>query len=212
MSQSSRNRLTAWYEASAPKAPGQWGVAVADQTGRILWSRNPDHPLVPASTVKLFTTGFARSVLGGSARRSTRVVGIGGVNPETGAWEGTWALELNGDPTLERAQGSGPSLYDLALQLGSAGIRKLNGPLQVQSAEGPAFAVYPPAWSSRHRGRLFAPPVGPLTLHENIVWITVRPGSKVGHKARLVETAPEGITSLVTVTLPAGRVLPMPEL
>jgi D-alanyl-D-alanine carboxypeptidase/D-alanyl-D-alanine-endopeptidase (penicillin-binding protein 4) len=193
-------RLSAWYEDSYRRAPGMWGVAVADQTGRMLWSMNPDHPLVPASTVKLFTTGFARSVLGGTARRSTRVVGIGGLNPETGAWEGSWALELNGDPTLERAQGSGPSLYDLALQLASGGIRKLKGPLQVQSAEGPANAVYPAAWSSRHRGRLFAPPVGPLTLHENIVWINVRPGAKVGHKARLVETAPEGITSLVTVT------------
>jgi D-alanyl-D-alanine carboxypeptidase/D-alanyl-D-alanine-endopeptidase (penicillin-binding protein 4) len=193
-------RLTAWYEATSLRAPGQWGIAVADQTGRMLWTINPKQPLMPASTVKLFTTGFARSVLGSGARRPTRVVGIGGLNPETGAWQGTWALELNGDPTLERAQGTGPSLYDLALQLASAGIRKLNGPLQVQSAEGPATAVYPAAWSSRHRGRLFAPPVGPLTVHENIIWITVRPGAKVGHKARLVETAPEGITSLVTVT------------
>ena len=193
-------RLTAWYETSSLRAPGQWGIAVADHAGRMLWSMNPDQPLMPASTVKLFTTGFARSVLGGTARRPTRVVGIGGLNPETGVWEGSWALELNGDPTLERAQGSGPSLYDLALQLASGGIRKLKGPLHVQSAEGPAYAAYPAAWSSRHRGRLFAPPVGPLTLHENIVWITVRPGAKVGHKARLVETAPQGITSLVTVT------------
>ena len=193
-------RLTAWYEATARRAPGQWGIAVADESGRMLWSVDPDVPLVPASTVKLFTTGFARSVLGGAARRPTRVVGIGAVDAETGAWDGSWALELNGDPTLERAQGSGPSLYDLALQLASAGIRRLSGPLQVQSAEGPANAVYPAAWSDRHRGRLFAPPVGPLTLHENIVWITVRPGTKVGRKARLVETAPEGITSLVTVT------------
>jgi D-alanyl-D-alanine carboxypeptidase/D-alanyl-D-alanine-endopeptidase (penicillin-binding protein 4) len=193
-------RLTAWYEASARRAPGQWGIAVADQSGRMLWSVNPDEALVPASTVKLFTTGFARSVLGGGARRPTRVIGVGGLDPATGTWDGSWALELNGDPTLERAQGSGPSLYDLALQLASAGIRKLNGPLEVQSAEGPATAVYPAAWSSRHRGRLFAPPVGPLTLHENIVWITVRPGAKIGYKARLVETAPQGITSLVTVT------------
>lgn len=200
-------RLALWYETASRRAPGQWGIAVADQTGRMLWSVNPDQPLVPASTVKLFTTGFARSVLGGAARRSTRVVGIGGVDPATGAWVGSWALELNGDPTLERAQGTGPTFYDLALQLASGGIRKLTGPLQVQSANGPANATYPAAWSNRHRGRLFAPPVGPLTLHENIVWITVRPGTKVGRRARLVETAPEGITSLVTVTATtkAGR-------
>ena len=166
----------------------------------MLWSMNPTEPMVPASTVKLFTTGFARSVLGGSARRATRVVGQGQLDLDSGEWKGTWALELNGDPSLERAQGSGPTLYDLALQLASGGIRKLSGPLQVQSADGPANAVYPAAWSSTHRGRLFAPPVGPLTLHENIVWLTVRPGEKVGYRARLVETAPSAISSLVTVT------------
>ncbi len=200
-------RLASWYEATIRRAPGIWGIAVADQTGRMIWSVNPDQPMVPASTVKLFTTGFARSVLGGEARRSTKVIGVGGVDPETGAWIGSWTLELNGDPSLERAQGSGPTFYDLALQLASAGVRKLTGPLQVQSASGPADAIYPAAWSSRHRGRLFAPPVGPLTLHENIVWITVRPGAKVGQRARLVETAPGGITSLVTVsaTTRSGR-------
>ncbi|HEX6107027.1 MAG TPA: D-alanyl-D-alanine carboxypeptidase/D-alanyl-D-alanine-endopeptidase [Gemmatimonadales bacterium] len=193
-------RMTEWYESASRRAPGQWGIAVGDPSGRILWSVNPDQELIPASTVKLFTTGFARSVLGASARRATRVVGEGELDLVTGEWLGSWALELNGDPSLERAQGSGPTLYDLALQLASAGVRRLSGPLQVRSADGPANAVYPAAWSSRHRGRLFAPLVGPLTVHENIVWLTVRPGAKPGHRARLVETAPSGISSLVTVS------------
>jgi D-alanyl-D-alanine carboxypeptidase/D-alanyl-D-alanine-endopeptidase (penicillin-binding protein 4) len=192
--------MAEWYETASRRAPGQWGIAIGDPSGRLLWSVNPTAPLVPASTVKLFTTGFARSVLGGSARRATRVVGAGQLDLKSGEWIGSWALELNGDPSLERAQGSGPTLYDLAMQLASSGIRKLTGPLQVQSADGPANAVYPAAWSARHRGRLFAPPVGPLTLHENIVWLTVRPGAKAGYRARLVETAPSGITSLVTIT------------
>jgi len=193
-------RMTEWYQTASRKAPGQWGIAIGDPSGRLLWSVNPEQELIPASTVKLFTTGFARSVLGGSARRPTRVVGEGELDLATGAWVGSWALELNGDPSLERAQGSGPTLYDLALQLASAGVRKLSGPLHVQSADGPATAVYPAAWSARHRGRLFAPLVGPLTVHENIIWLTVRPGAKVGERARLVGTAPGGIGSLVTVT------------
>jgi PBP4 family serine-type D-alanyl-D-alanine carboxypeptidase len=193
-------RMESWYRATSRKAPGHWGIAVADQTGRILWSVQPDAPMVPASTVKLFTTGFARSVLGGAARRSTRVMGQGRLDPETGEWVGSWSLELNGDPSLERAEGSGPTFYDLAMQLANAGVRKLTGPLQVQSSEGVADAIYPAAWSSRHRGRLFAPLVGPLTLHENVVWLTVRPGARVGQRVRLVETAPDGIAPLVTVT------------
>ena len=48
-------RLAAWYETASHRAPGQWGIAVADETGRMVWSVNPDEPMVPASTVKLLT-------------------------------------------------------------------------------------------------------------------------------------------------------------
>jgi PBP4 family serine-type D-alanyl-D-alanine carboxypeptidase len=192
--------MTSWYQRTRRVAPGQWGVAIADQSGGLLWSLNPGQPLMPASTVKLFTTGFARTVLGGTARRATRVIGEGSLDSTTGEWIGSWALELNGDPSLERAEGSGPTLYDLAMELQARGIKRLTGPLQVQSVDGPANAVYPAAWSTRHQGRIFAPPVGPLTLHENVVWVTVQPGTRSGQRVRVIETAPEGIASMVTVT------------
>src|SRR3954467_5753563 len=201
------SRMNDWYAEASRSAPGDWGIAVADQAGQRLWSFNADASLMPASTVKLFTTGYARSVLGGNARRATRLIGTGVVDPKTGEWLGNWALELNGDPSLERAEGSGPTLYDLAAQLAGSGGRRLAGPLEVRSASGPANAVYPEVWSPRHMGRLFAPLVGPLTVHENIVWLTVRPGSGLGQRARLIETAPAGIGSLVTVmaTTHSGR-------
>jgi serine-type D-Ala-D-Ala carboxypeptidase/endopeptidase (penicillin-binding protein 4) len=193
-------RVSEWYATASRTAPGQWGVAIADQSGRMLWSMNPDYSLMPASAVKLFTTGYARSVLGGAARRSTRVVGAGVIDTLRGEWLGNWALELNGDPSLERAEGSGPTLHDLAAQLAAAGVKRLSGPLEVRSADGPATAVYPEVWSRRHAGRIFAPLVGPLTIHENVVWFTVQPGRSVGSPVRLIETAPEGISSLVSVT------------
>src|SRR4051795_3775748 len=201
------SRMNDWYAEASRSAPGDWGIAVADQGGQMLWSFNADASLMPASAVKLFTTGYARSVLGGNARRATRLIGTGVIDPKTGEWLGEWALEVNGDPSLERAEGSGPTLFDLATQLADAGVRRLNGPLQVQSADGPATAVYPAVWSRRHMGRLFAPLVGPLMVHENIVWFTIQPGRRVGERARLIESAPEGISSLVTVsaTTRSGR-------
>jgi serine-type D-Ala-D-Ala carboxypeptidase/endopeptidase (penicillin-binding protein 4) len=189
-----------WFETASRKAPGNWGIAIADEQGHLLWGMRPDEPLIPASTVKLFTTGFARSIVGATARRPTRVVGTGHLNSVTGEWMGTWALELNGDVTFERAEGSGPTLQDLADQLAQEGVRKLTGPLQVRSEDGPADAVYPAGWSSRHRGRLFAPLVGPLTLHENVVWITVRPGAAAGKRAVLVEESPAGLGSIISIT------------
>ncbi|MCA9761651.1 MAG: D-alanyl-D-alanine carboxypeptidase, partial [Gemmatimonadetes bacterium] len=52
-------RLESWYAAARRTSPGTWGVVVADQEGQVLWSVNADEPMVPASTVKLLTTGFA---------------------------------------------------------------------------------------------------------------------------------------------------------
>ena len=56
---------------------GDWGIAVGDAQGLLVWGIEPTRPMIPASTVKLLTTGFARSVLGGDARKTTRVLGAG---------------------------------------------------------------------------------------------------------------------------------------
>lgn len=191
-------RIESWYRRAQRRAPGLWGIAIADQQGHLVWSLHPDEPLIPASTVKLFTTGFARSTLGGDARRPTRVLGQGGTD-STGTWFGTWALELNGDMSLERASRQGPQLSDLAIQLRNAGIRRLTGPLVVQSSEGPAESSYPSVWSTRHRGRLFAPPIGAITLSENVVRFSVKPGTRQGARPVIVGESPRGVGSLVEI-------------
>jgi PBP4 family serine-type D-alanyl-D-alanine carboxypeptidase len=201
-------KLDRWYRTARRFAYGTWGIAVADQSGQILWSVNADTPMVPASTVKLLTTGYARSVLGSDARQYTRVVGFGQVDAATGTWMGKWALELNGDPTLESPSGNGPRLADLAQQLASQGVRRLQGPLQVISHDGAkADATFPAAWRAANRGSLYAPLVGALTVHENMVMLYVSPGSRAGARARLVETSPSGLDALVNVhaTTTSGR-------
>ena len=192
-------QLESWYATAQRRAPGQWGVVVADQQGTILWSVNARVPLVPASTVKLLTTGFARSAVGGDAHRPTRVVGTGGVDPADGTWRGTWSLELNGDPTLERPALGGPSLVSLAEQLRAIGIQRLVGPFSLTTAEGMARSSYPTVWSARHRGRTFAPPVGMITLNENLVRFSVAPGSRVGEAPFVASGMPSGAAGLVHV-------------
>ncbi len=192
--------LNAWWSRTSHRSPGTWGVVVADQNGNVLWQVNEDDPMIPASTVKVLTTGFARSAVGGDARRATRVIGNGHVDPSTGTWIGQWALELNGDPTLERADRAGPTLLQLAQQLAATGVRHLVGPLDVVSASGTAQSTYPDVWADRFRGRTFAPPIGPITLNENVVRITVGPGAHVGARALIVGEAPTGVSSLIDVT------------
>ena len=199
--------LDSWWARTSHRSPGTWGVVVADQSGHVLWEVNENELMIPASTVKVLTTGFARTAVGGDARRATRVVGSGHVDTATGMWVGKWALELNGDPTLDRPDRTGPTLQQLAQQLAAIGVRKLVGPLDVTSTAGVARSTYPVVWAERFRGRSYAPPIGPITLNENLVFITVGPGARPGARAVVIGDAPTGVGSLVdvTATTVAGR-------
>ncbi|HEV8453262.1 MAG TPA: D-alanyl-D-alanine carboxypeptidase/D-alanyl-D-alanine-endopeptidase [Gemmatimonadales bacterium] len=192
-------QLEAWYRGASRAAPGKWAIAVATLDGQLIWGVEPTRPMIPASTVKLFTTGFARSIVGSDARRLTRVMGSGHVDSASGTWIGTWALELNGDPTLERPTRGGPSLRELAVQLYRTGIRRLIGPFNVVSSAGQASASYPEVWSPRHKGRLFAPLIGALTLNENLLSFAIAPGKAAGKAPTLVAESPAGVGELVEI-------------
>jgi len=194
-----QGQLDAWYARAARATKGTWGIAVATQEGQLLWGVQPTRAMIPASTVKVFTTGYARSVLGSNARRHTKVIGSGHTDFATGEWIGSWALELNGDVTLERPSRGGPTLADLAKQLYASGVRRLVGPLKVVSSEGTAGASYPAAWSPRHKGRVFAPVIGSLTLAENVLSFSIVPGRTVGEKPRVAGESPMGVSDLVEI-------------
>ena len=193
--------LDQWYgRVSEQTASGDWGIAIGTMDGRVLWSVSPEQELIPASTAKLFTTGFSRSRMGGASRITTRVVGDGVLDRDSGRWLGTWALELGGDPTLERTGRNGPKLRELARRLRARGVRVLRGPLALTSLTGPAASHYPAAWSTEFEGQLYAPPVGPIALHENTISLTFQPGREVGAPPTLLSAYPEGVEHLVRIT------------
>jgi serine-type D-Ala-D-Ala carboxypeptidase/endopeptidase (penicillin-binding protein 4) len=198
LSLSERARVNEWFRRTSERTgDGQWGVAIGTMSGRVLWSVNPELELIPASTVKLFTVGFTRARAGAGARISTRVLGRGRLEPGSGRWLGAWQLELGGDPTLERSGRAGPSLRELARQLHAGGIRQLEGPMALTSRTGPAASRYPAVWSADFAGQLYAPPVGPVTLHENTVSLTFRPGRDVGSPPILISAYPAGVQRLI---------------
>jgi D-alanyl-D-alanine carboxypeptidase/D-alanyl-D-alanine-endopeptidase (penicillin-binding protein 4) len=192
--------LETWFQRASERTPGgQWGISIGTMGGRVLWSVRPELELIPASTAKLFTTGFSRTRMGGGARFTTRVIGDGRLDSVSGKWVGTWALQLGGDPTLERPGRAGPTLRELARQLRERGVRVLEGPLAVTSKTGPAASRYPTVWSPDYEGQLYAPPVGPVALHENTVSLTFRPGWEVGSPPQLVSAYPDGVASMVRI-------------
>lgn len=193
-----RERVDDWFRRTTARTPdGQWGIAIGTMDGRVLWSVNPELELIPASTAKLFTMGFARMRAGGNARISTRVIGRGRLDSVTGRWHGGWYLELGGDPTLDRAGRDGPTLRTLARQLRERGIRVVEGPLVLTSRTGPAASHYPAVWAADYAGQTYAPPVGPVTLQENIISLSLRPGRDVGSPPSFVWAFPAGVERLV---------------
>jgi D-alanyl-D-alanine carboxypeptidase/D-alanyl-D-alanine-endopeptidase (penicillin-binding protein 4) len=195
-----RAELEAWYVRTTTRTGGQWGISIGTMDGRLLWSASPDVDLIPASTAKVFTTGFSRTRMGGGARFTTRVIGDGRLDTWSGKWVGTWALQVGGDPTLDRAGRAGPTLRELARQLHERGVRVLDGPLAVTSKNGPAASRYPTVWSPDYEGQLYAPPVGPVALHENTISLTFRPGYEVGSLPQLVSAYPDGVASMVRIS------------
>jgi D-alanyl-D-alanine carboxypeptidase/D-alanyl-D-alanine-endopeptidase (penicillin-binding protein 4) len=125
----------------------------------------------------------------------------------SGRWEGGWYLELGGDPTLERAGREGPTLRALAQQLRKRGVRVMSGPLVLTSRTGPAASQYPTVWAADFAGQTYAPPVGPVTLQENIISLSLRPGRDVGSPPSFVWAFPAGVERLVRMnaTTVGGR-------
>lgn len=194
-----QQQLDTWFRKASRVAPGTWGIAIATQEGQLLWAVQPTLAMMPASTVKVFTTGFARSVLGGDARRTTRVLGSGHLDPFDGTWVGGWSLELNGDPTLERPLHGGPTFVELAQQLWGYGIRRLTGPFTLESAAGDVNAVFPSVWETRQQGRYFAPLVGNIMINEGLVTFAVAPGDGVGKRPVLRSETPTGLGALIAI-------------
>ena len=196
-----RLRVDDWYRKTSDRTgDGEWGIAIGTMGGRVLWSVNSELQLIPASTAKLFTVGFSRARAGGGARISTRIIGRGSLDSTSGRWRGSWQLELGGDPTLERSGRDGPTLRELARQLRARGITQLEGALALTSRTGPAASRYPAVWSAEFVGQLYAPPVGPVTLHENTISLTFRPGQDVGSPPILVSAYPAGVDRLVRMS------------
>jgi serine-type D-Ala-D-Ala carboxypeptidase/endopeptidase (penicillin-binding protein 4) len=95
-------------------------IALDLQTGKVVFRRNANRALVPASNEKLAVTYAALTTLGPWFRIETTVLGQGQL--DGGVWRGDLILKGHGDPTLSTAD-----LRDLGRQVRALGIRRVTG-------------------------------------------------------------------------------------
>jgi len=160
---------------------GNWGVIVVSlSSGDTLFASNPDQQLLPASTMKLFTSSLALDRFGADGKFETTVLRAGPLE-SGGVLRGDLVLRGAGDPTLtgKPADIGGAAPMDaLAHQVAAAGIRHITGDV-VADASAFLDARIPEGWRTRYLQASYAARVSALSFNENRMTIIVRPAG--GH-------------------------------
>ncbi|EIJ43641.1 D-alanyl-D-alanine carboxypeptidase, serine-type, PBP4 family [Beggiatoa alba B18LD] len=152
-------------------------------TGRTVYSRNPQSPLLPASIMKLVTTAAALHYLGPEYRYKTKVLQTGRRLSDT--LQGDLILMGGGDSKLLHTD-----LWQIAQDLKASGLNFVEGRL---IADVSLFDGYDraPTWDVERSQRPFDAKIGALSLDLNTVAVKLRPADKVGDPLNVwLEPAP----------------------
>lgn len=177
-----------------------WGISVVSlDNGKVLYARDADRLLQPASTAKLFTAALALSVLGTDYHMDTRMLG-GSIR--NGRLNGSLVLQGMGDPTL----GTGTSAdwaNQLAAQLLARGVHQIHGDLIADDSHFTG-SPYGAGWEVSDLQSWFAVPSSALSVQENIVDVSVTPAAAAGLPAALMLSPVDGMPKVlgsITTTL-----------
>jgi D-alanyl-D-alanine carboxypeptidase/D-alanyl-D-alanine-endopeptidase (penicillin-binding protein 4) len=185
---------------------GNWGVMVTSVSrGDTLFSRNAGEELMPASTMKLFTTALAFDRFGPAYQFSTDALRDGSVSSD-GTLNGNIILRGDGDPSLSgRFMDGGPNapMAALAQRVVAAGIKHISGDV-IGDASAFDNAPVPEGWLNRYLGAAYAARVSGLSLNENVVWVAVSP-SKSSHATVALEPVTTTLTVINKARSVAGR-------
>jgi len=191
----------AWERALA--VPALRGATVAAlviraDDGRVLFEREPERSLLPASNAKLFTALAVLDHFGPSHRFVTRVTAPG---PPSAAGE-VAALHVRGagDPALNNED-----WWRLASELRAVGVTRIPGDLVLDDGAFDRVRWHPDV--KGRSARAYHAPVGALTANYGAFTVRIRPGPKTGRPARVTVEPPVDYLALEArvQTAPAGR-------
>jgi D-alanyl-D-alanine carboxypeptidase/D-alanyl-D-alanine-endopeptidase (penicillin-binding protein 4) len=181
-------------------AHANFGIEFLDlESGKVVYSLNPDKLFVPASTTKLLTEGTILAKLGANYRFHTIIYRTGPIDKH-GTLKGDLVLVASGDPNLsnrvqpdgtlafvdEDHSYEGPALpgdplvviKDLATQVAAKGIRKIEGNVFVDAS------LMPDA--GREGGTDVA--MSSIIVNDNLVDFVGKPGAKPGDPVNVTFT------------------------
>ncbi len=173
---------------AAPEyARATWGVVVQSlDNGQVLYRRNAQRLMMPASNQKILTGSVALARLGPEFRWRTTVVAAGAVRGDT--LRGDLVVIGRGDPSLSLHVSGGDdvlaALRPWADSVRGRGIRVVTGRVRGDGSYFPD-AVLGEGWMWDDLPDSYSAPVGALQFNEGFAEIEVTPGDTVGAPARV---------------------------
>lgn len=139
---------------------------------QVLYQKDERKFFVPGSTVKLFTSAAALSILGVNFTFETQVLGL--KQPQDGVLKSDLFLKGSGDPSLNVVD-----LEQLIFQLKEKGIECIHGNLILDHSEFDTVALGP-GWMWDEGAEYWNSPMDALTVNHSCIDIWVDPSKEVG--------------------------------
>ena len=146
-------------------------LVVVEETGEVLYSRQPDRPLIPASNVKILTALASLDAFGPSHQFETAM--MTDAAPDASGAVTHLYVHGGGDPAV-----NSEDWWRIAADLRNAGLRRVTGDLVLDDS-----ALDRVRWHPSVQGlssRAYHAPVGALTANYGSFAVRVSPGAKVG--------------------------------
>src|SRR6266852_4708461 len=142
--------------------------------GTVIFARNPDDLLNPASNVKLVTAAACLLKLGSEYRFETEFLTEGEL---TGGRVRTLYVRGRGDPSINTER-----LFNITGELFHAGLREVLGDIVIDESwfDGDRLA---PGFDQEKGDRAYLAPSGAVSFNWNAVGVYLRPGDRPGAKA-----------------------------
>lgn len=135
--------------------------------GSVIYEKNPALPVIPASTVKLFTTAAALDFLGKDFPLSVRAFFT--AEPQNGVLDGDVIVKGYSNPFFKTKD-----LDSLVSLIFNAGVRKITGNIIADDSylDENYFREH---WIKRERSEVGTPPVSAIVLNRNEIEIIFKP-------------------------------------